>query len=198
MSTLGCSTSCLALLPGHSSVKSDPRTTPSFISFLADSFSSQGTHSHSLSGARWTTGPTTVNLSIIHNSMNTASSVGERIRQRCPDLPSWTPSQALHLPHLVLSNGSGSCPPRSDPVDLHPTAEGAAHAVGVLILQLVHSCDGPTSPCCALAPLSWAGCVSLQLCNTHGTRGAWDQLSASLCFTCLPSYWQKRKISQPQ
>lgn len=202
MSTLGCSASCLALLPGHGSIKSDPRTTPSFISFLADSFSSRSTHNHSPSGARRATGPTPVNLSIIHNNMNTASSVGERIWQTRPDQVSRSPQLDSKAESPLALSGAVKwiwlCPPWPDPVGLHPSAEGTAHAVAVLILQLVHPCNATTSPCCALAALPWAGCVSLQLWNTHGTRRAWDQLRASFCFTCLPSYWQKRKVSQPQ
>lgn len=167
MSTLGCSTSCLALPPGHSSVKSDPRTTPSLISFLADSFSSQSTHSHSLSREEQLAQQLWTWASYTAEWTKKGKEFGKG-QTRCPDLPSWTSSQTLHLPCLMLLNGSGF-DPWPDPVGLHPTAEGAAHAVVVFILQPVHRCDGTTSSCCALAALSWAGCVFSF--GTHMTPG---------------------------
>lgn len=89
--------------------------------------------------------------------------------------------------------GTWLCPPRPDPVGLRPIAEGTARAVVALISQLVPH-HGATGCHCALAALPQAGPSPPQLWNTYGTRRARDELSISFCFTCLPSYGQKRGI----
>lgn len=197
MSTLGCSTSCLALPPGHSSIKSDPRTTPSLISFLADSFSSQSTHSHSLSGEEqlaqqlWTWASYTAAWTQ-HLLQGKEFGKGQT---RCPDLPSWTSSQTLSLSCLMLPNGSGS-DPWPDPVGPQPLLRVQ------LMLWVFSSSSLPTpvmEPPALVVP--WLLCHELGVYSALEHTWLQESLRPTLCqhLLHLPSFLstEEKDISAP-